>query len=1158
MNARLIAWSMLTTLLGLAWPVAHAQTTDNPQPADQTPVVERVQTVYVPYTKLREVFEKEGRGVFLPHAEFQKLWEAAHAKAAPVEQAPPVDAIITEIDNVASIEQDVVQVSATLTIELLKQGWLRVPLQLNEVALQSATIDGAPARVTPAPNGGYQLLIRHADKQAKSIQLKLEYARAFTKSPGRNSVAFDAPTAPVNRWRIRIAQPGVKINVQPFIAATEVPKEPGKEPSKEPSDDTEPNKDAAKDKNDGETVILAFVGAAPRITLDWTPKAEGATGLTALATVESIQEIFLNETTLRTRATLRYDISRSTLSQLKIDVPKDYKIVNVFDANVRKWEVTDEDQSQRIAVELFEPATARQTISIELERLLEADMFKEIHAPLISALDVGRQQGTVVVNVDPALRAEVSARTGLLQLDAAELPPQVAGQPWSMAYRYAALPYDLNLSVVRVQPRITAEQFVETYLEPELLAMDVMAVFDIAEAGVFQLEFDLPPGVNVREVFGHTHPGATPATVDSHHLDANNANHLIINLGKKALGKTSVALRLEQPLSDANLLTPTGTAALIPLIVPKAKQEHLSRVTGRLLLATPESLRINPTTINGLRPISLSEATAGLNSLRGDRFPNAQVALAYAFTDQAADLALSVERRKPFITAKQRVLVSVESGVVRFESLIVYDILYSGVNTLRLDVPAELVGELRNETANLRESLMSPAPGDVAAGYVAWQLTGQSEMIGRQVLRLTWERKLDELTIGKSVAITVPHLQPKAVDRAWGQIVLTKAEAIDVQPAGELSDVRPIDPQHDVMPEGAVSNAARAFEFQKDWSLQLSVTRYQLEEIKHTSIERALVRMVITRSGQTGVQALFRLRSAHQRLTLRLPEGVEYDSQPVRINGNPVGLERGDKDEVYVPMAGHDPNQSIVLELRYSLPQTSGRLDLPHFPDDPAMQRVVLNVFVPAERALVGWLGPWAEEWEWSSKKAFRWEPQNLQTDETTEAWVREGIGMSASPPFQRDGTMFSFSALKPEPPPVGSLRLITVSKTFLSSSMLILLTIVALALLRSPLKLKVIAIAAVCLAMVLVGVFAPSLAASMFSLPIAAGMAFAILLWGGWYGFQTARHFENRKRPVFHPADEAIDPEAAANANTVSANTANANDKASGTGTDVGGDQHE
>ena len=44
----------------------------------------REQTIYVPYEKLREVFEKPGRGVFLSYEEFQKLWKSARATQAPV------------------------------------------------------------------------------------------------------------------------------------------------------------------------------------------------------------------------------------------------------------------------------------------------------------------------------------------------------------------------------------------------------------------------------------------------------------------------------------------------------------------------------------------------------------------------------------------------------------------------------------------------------------------------------------------------------------------------------------------------------------------------------------------------------------------------------------------------------------------------------------------------------------------------------------------------------------------------------------------------------------------------------------------------------------------------------------------------------------------
>src|SRR6185436_19773484 len=40
------------------------------EPAKETPLKE--QTIYVPYAKLRAMFEKEGRGVFLPYDKFQE------------------------------------------------------------------------------------------------------------------------------------------------------------------------------------------------------------------------------------------------------------------------------------------------------------------------------------------------------------------------------------------------------------------------------------------------------------------------------------------------------------------------------------------------------------------------------------------------------------------------------------------------------------------------------------------------------------------------------------------------------------------------------------------------------------------------------------------------------------------------------------------------------------------------------------------------------------------------------------------------------------------------------------------------------------------------------------------------------------------------------
>ena len=54
-------------------------------------------------------------------------------------------------------------------------------------------------------------------------------------------------------------------------------------------------------------------------------------------------------------------------------------------------------------------------------------------------------------------------------------------------------------------------------------------------------------------------------------------------------------------------------------------------------------------------------------------------------------------------------------------------------------------------------------------------------------------------------------------DRAWGQIVLAKAEGLDVQPLGATTGLRPIDPQRDLQPGIDASDAARAFDQVATW-----------------------------------------------------------------------------------------------------------------------------------------------------------------------------------------------------------------------------------------------------------------------------------------------------------------------------------------------------
>lgn len=1045
-------------------------------PASEAPERFREQTIYVPYEDLRKTFEKTGRGVFIPYDEFQALWQAARrAVARPPEVKAPVDSLISEITGEATVSKDVLTVQAKVRIELIREGWNQVPIRLGDVAISEAMLGDRPARLVTI-EGGYALLAEHRGKTPEVVELSLEFAKAYTKSPGRNTVSFEAPAAPVSRWDIRIPEPGVKVDVYPLVAATEVP--------------------AAKGV--AETHVRAFVGAAPTVRVEWTPKAEGARGLTVLAAVGADLQVSVDEGVTRTRVELDYAVSRAELPQVRIEVPSDQKIVNVYDPNVREWSVASTAGSQCVTAQLFEPAREKQHLVLELERF-SAD--QEVAVPVVTALDVGRQQGTVVIRVAGGLRAEAQKREGLRQLDAAELPAQLAAQTWDFAYRYAALPFALVLRVEKIQPRIVAETLVEVHVQPEQLVADVLTVADVQRAGVFQLSFVVPPEWEVRQVRGEKIGTGGPAEIDAHHRAADQPGTLIVDLARQARGPAGVALQLFRRLHEPDLLTPTGHAVTIPLPLPHADPASILRENGRIVLYGPDSLRFNPRDTKGLRSVPQAEAVQDFPSTQ--REGTERPVMAFAFGADPVTLSLDAERRKPHITVGQLLVVRIESGVARFEATFHATVLYSGVKSLRVDLPAEVADQVRVTASGIRHQVIeNPAElGDLAAGMVAWRLSGETEFLGKVAIPMVWEPKLAKLDVGGSVDLPVPRLIPRGVDRAWGQIVLAKAESIDVTPTETRSGLRAIDPQHDLMPGATVREAARAYEFHDDWSLVVRATRYEAKDVKATSIERALITGVVTRGDVTSVQAVYAMRSARQRLTVQLPGEVAFDTQPLHINGRPVPLEQGAGREYFIPLTGQAQNTPFLVELRYTVRGQGLRFECPSFPEEPAVQRVYLSLFLPHELSYLGSRGPWNGELVWAIRGFSSWPRGNL-SQSALYGWVAGDVsqGRENLASFTTDGRHVLFSTLRPGSGPAGALRLSAVRDVWLQLVVVGLGVAIGLALLRATFTRRALVIGMIITLMLLLAVFLPSLARALVTNAAVAGAMVVLVIWCLWY----------------------------------------------------------
>ncbi len=1085
---------------------------ENELNSDQTS--NREKTIYIPYDKLKDVFEREGRGVFLPYDQFQKLWqEARSATKKPSQELSPVSVILVSAENVASVEKEVMIVRATLTVELLQSGWQKIPLQLNDAAIMNATIDHEPARVVHDPATGYSLLFHNKETKPARIQVELEYAKAFEKTPGQNSVSFMAPQAPVNKWLIRIPDTGVKVQVEPMLATTEAPA----------------NTESENKKNKG-TEVLAFVGVSPTIRIRWVPKSEGATGMTALANVQMQHRVTIDEGIARTTSQFQYSIDRSELTQLSIELPTDQKVINVFDPNVRKWSIEPANSEQitapKLVVELFEAAKRSQNLAVEMETTLDTKSGAVLSITSFNCLDSSRQQGVVAVKVGQGLRAEPTDRKGLMQLDPAELPQPMAGEPWTFAYRFTSVPYDLKLKLDKVLPTIRVDQLVEAFLEPQSLTLELSSTHKIENAGVFQLEFELPAGFELLQVSGRSAqtgvdifgggPGIAPptgigngmsgmgrgaegieaASIDAYRFANDEKTRLVVSLKRRAIGLVGTYIQMRRKLDDPNLLTPTGSASNIPIPIPRSAGDYLQWMEGMVSINAPESLRINPTEKKGVRDGVASELrTKWPDSSRG-QYPTLSEVLVLAHAMEPASVALAVERKKPFVTVRQMLDAMVEPGTVKFTSTLFTKVQYSSLASLRIDVPESLSKEIRISTPGIRESTITPPPADLPAGYVAWELFGDTPWLSERTVQLSWQQRLDGLDIGKKIKIEIPRVIPRNVDQAWGQVVLNRKDSIDLQLEDGSSGLRPIDPRYDLMPGTSFPDASRAFEYQSDWSMQIAATRYALEEVKQTIIERAFVRAVVTRSNRIGMNATYRMRNARQRLTLQIPEGAEFDAQPLLINGQNASLERGSANQLYIPLAGNDPTQPILVELRYTTPGNHTQIDLPVFPDAPPVQTAYLAVFLPKERTLLASNGPWTDEFElqpgiWKSAPSCRLDAIDLMN------WVKDGVATNKVSDFQTDGVMYLYSTLQPESGVAGALRLVAIDEKWWTSCVMIGLLVFGLLFLFRSVQTKVVAFAGLAAMVIAVGAFVPTFASQMRTTPAILGGLLVLVLWG-------------------------------------------------------------
>ncbi|HTL50586.1 MAG TPA: hypothetical protein VL219_07980 [Steroidobacteraceae bacterium] len=398
-------------------------------------------------------------------------YSALRAKAHPAEREPDVprvDATLTRVDYDLRLDGAVAAGQATLTVDVLKDGWVRVPIPAG-LLVSAARAQGQPVSLVPAPARGGPLSALFSRRGRAALVLDIVL-------PSESSGAEQRVMAPGGGSGITQASLTVPEDMEVTVAGGVLAK-------------TSPGKWVAHGSGDEG---LTFTCRRKRVE---PPRVE-----LPLRMRGSLTQLFgLGEDGTTINAEVEIEIVQGTAKQVRIAVPDGVAINHVPGGTVAEWDL----KAGELLVTFLEPIERSARFGIIGEAKLPRD--GPIAVPLLRLLDVERESGAAAVEVIGAGEIKNAQPQGLEPADAADLGPMLSARqsPALSAFRVraAGVAPALRIDVARYAQQAVLTANVEEARHRILLSRDgkalVQARFAVRNNQRNFLRIGLPAGATL-------------------------------------------------------------------------------------------------------------------------------------------------------------------------------------------------------------------------------------------------------------------------------------------------------------------------------------------------------------------------------------------------------------------------------------------------------------------------------------------------------------------------------------------------------------------------------------------------------------------------------------------------------------------------------------
>jgi hypothetical protein len=343
--------------------------------------------------------------VVLPIDEYRSL----HAKAFPADrepEPPPVDATLTRVDYDLRVTGDYASGHASLFIDVLKDGWVRVPIPTG-LLVREARLDGKPVSLVSNISGKAGSLTAVLYHPGRAV-LGLDIALPIATNAGEESFSLPSSSSGVTRAAVEIPRNGVDIRLSGGLLA-----------------------DHAESSSSSKWTVFAR-GNEP-LTFTWHRKIEDHRMEQPLRLRGSLtQWLGLGEDSTAITAEVALEVVQGAAREARIQVPSQVTINQVQGATVADWEM----KSGELAVAFLEPVEQSARFVVIGEVRLPRD--GSVDVPLLRLRNAERETGGVAVDVLGAGEITNQKPQGLESADASDLGELVTSRqsPSMVAFRF--------------------------------------------------------------------------------------------------------------------------------------------------------------------------------------------------------------------------------------------------------------------------------------------------------------------------------------------------------------------------------------------------------------------------------------------------------------------------------------------------------------------------------------------------------------------------------------------------------------------------------------------------------------------------------------------------------------------------------------------------